>query len=86
MVTPGIEHVDLAVAEIAGVRCTVNVGLLEEPVAPGDGVLVHMGLALSTVPDDEMEDTLASLGLTAEERESACPPPRNERELPAWTR
>lgn len=47
----------LARVEIAGVRRTVNVGLLdgEAPggVGPGDWVLVHVGFALSRVDEQE---------------------------------
>jgi hydrogenase expression/formation protein HypC len=58
-----IEHVDepnrLARVEIAGVRRTINVGLLdaEGGVEPGDWVLVHVGFALSRVDEDEAQAT-----------------------------
>jgi hydrogenase expression/formation protein HypC len=88
------DHPDLAVADIAGVRRTVNVGLLDAPVAPGDWVLVHMGFALDTIPDDELDDVLGSLGLMAEEREAdsplrnaeAPPQPYDAEWEPEWTR
>jgi hydrogenase expression/formation protein HypC len=49
----------LARVEIAGVRRTVNVGLLDGSatdgagVGPGDWVLVHVGFALSRVDEQE---------------------------------
>lgn len=49
----------LARVEIAGVRRTVNVGLLDGAatngtgVGPGDWVLVHVGFALSRVDEQE---------------------------------
>jgi hydrogenase expression/formation protein HypC len=54
------ESVGLASVEIAGVRRTVNVGLLDDP-APGDWVLVHVGFAISRVDEEEARATLALL-------------------------
>ena len=50
----------LAAVEIAGVRRTVNVGLLDDP-EPGDWVLVHVGFAISRVDEEEARATLALL-------------------------
>lgn len=67
---PGVivDYVDqdlrLATVEIAGVRRTVNVGLLDADgvgAAPGDWVLVHVGFALSKVDEEEAHATLALL-------------------------
>ena len=58
LAVPGqlVEVVDevnhLARIEIAGVRRTVNVGLLDH-AAPGDWVLVHVGFAISQVDEAE---------------------------------
>ena len=54
------ESVGLASVEIAGVRRTVNVGLLDDP-APGDWVLVHVGFALATMDEEQARETLALL-------------------------
>ena len=47
----------LATVEVAGVRRTVNIGLLDGPdgagVGAGDWVLIHVGFALSQVDEDE---------------------------------
>ena len=60
----------LAKVEVAGVRRTVNVGLLDddgEGVRPGDWVLIHVGFALSKVDEEEAHATLALLqGMGAE--------------------
>jgi hydrogenase expression/formation protein HypC len=61
-----VEMVDepnrLAQVEVAGVRRTVNVGLLDgDGVVAGDWVLVHVGFALSKVDEDEAHATLALL-------------------------
>lgn len=61
-----IEIVDqdlrLAKVEIAGVRRTVNIALLDDQgVAPGEWILVHVGFALSKLDEDEADATLQLL-------------------------
>ncbi len=63
-----IEMVDeanrLAKVDVAGVRRTVNVGLLDGDdggARPGDWVLIHVGFALSKVDEDEAHATLELL-------------------------
>jgi hydrogenase expression/formation protein HypC len=51
----------LAKVEVAGVRRTVNVGLLDGGVERGDWVLIHVGFALSKVDHDEAQATLRLL-------------------------
>ena len=54
----------LATVEIAGVRRTVNIGLLDagdESAGPGDWVLIHVGFALSKVDEEEAQATLELL-------------------------
>jgi len=54
----------LARVEVAGVRRTVNIGLLDTDgsgVGPGDWVLIHVGFALSRVDEDEALATLELL-------------------------
>jgi hydrogenase expression/formation protein HypC len=54
----------LARVEVAGVRRTVNVGLLDpdgDGTAPGDWVLIHVGFALSKVDEEEARATLRLL-------------------------
>ena len=63
-----IEMVDeanrLAKVEVAGVRRTVNVGLLDSNgggAGPGDWVLIHVGFAMSKIDEEEAHATLALL-------------------------
>ena len=63
-----IEIVDesnrLASVDVAGVRRTINIGLVEDNGAgpvPGDWVLIHVGFAISKVDEDEAHATLALL-------------------------
>lgn len=57
-------HRHLARVDVAGVRRTVNVGLLDTPEGgpqPGDWVLVHVGFAISKVDEAEAAATLRLL-------------------------
>ena len=63
-----IEMVDeqhrLALVEVAGVRRTVNIGLLDadgQAAEPRDWVLIHVGFALSKVDEQEALATLELL-------------------------
>ena len=63
-----IEVVDetnrLAKVDVAGVRRTVNVSLLDndaDSARPGDWVLIHVGFALSKVDEEEAHATLGLL-------------------------
>ena len=66
MPVPGriLEMVDepnrLAKVDVAGVRRTVNIGLLDD-AGVGDFVLIHVGFALSKVDEAEAEATLSLL-------------------------
>jgi hydrogenase expression/formation protein HypC len=54
----------LARVEVAGVRRTVNVGLLDDDgigVLPGQWVLIHVGFALSRIDEGEALATLELL-------------------------
>ena len=54
----------LALVDVAGVRRTVNIGLLDAEgrgAQAGDWVLIHVGFALSIVDEQEAEATLALL-------------------------
>jgi hydrogenase expression/formation protein HypC len=45
---------DLATVAVSGVRRAVNIGLLaDDPPAPGDWVLIHVGFALSKIDEEE---------------------------------
>jgi hydrogenase expression/formation protein HypC len=54
----------LATVEVAGVRRTVNIGLLDvdgTSAGPGDWVLIHVGFALSKIDEEEAHATLRLL-------------------------
>jgi hydrogenase expression/formation protein HypC len=72
-----IEVVDdanrLARVDVAGVKRTVNIGLLDvdgEVAGPGDWVLIHVGFAISKVDEEEALATrrlLESMGAEYEQ-------------------
>jgi hydrogenase expression/formation protein HypC len=72
VVSVGTDHPDLARVDIGGVPRSVNVGLLDEPVRPGDWVLVHMGFALSTMTAQQAD---AALDVFRDERRAETGPP-----------
>lgn len=52
----------LARADVSGVTRIINIGLLEdEPLKPGDWVLIHVGFAMSKIDEEEANLALASL-------------------------
>jgi hydrogenase expression/formation protein HypC len=73
-----IEFVDernrLAKVDVAGVRRTVNVGLLDADdggARPGDWVLIHVGFALAKVDEAEAHATLELLRAMGAELDQA---------------
>ena len=68
-----------AVVDFWGVRREVSLDIVDEPVAVGDYVLVHVGFAIRRIPEDEIENTLAFFAeLAAEDLEGLPPAPRSE--------
>lgn len=58
----------LARVDVAGVRRNVNVGLLtDDPVVPGDWILIHVGFALSKISEREATDQLRMLKALGED-------------------
>jgi hydrogenase expression/formation protein HypC len=42
-----------------GVRRQARLDVVDEPVEPGDFVLVHVGFAIRRIPEEEVDETLA---------------------------
>jgi hydrogenase expression/formation protein HypC len=54
----------LAMVDVVGVKRRINIGLLEDdPVVPGDWVLIHVGFAMSKVDEKEAAEALRMLEL-----------------------
>ncbi len=50
---------DEATVDFWGVRKVVRLDVVDEPVAPGDYVLNHVGFAIRRIPAEQAEETLA---------------------------
>jgi len=48
-----------ALVDFWGMRKPVLLHIVDEPVSPGDYVLVHVGFAIRRIPPEETENTLA---------------------------
>ena len=49
----------LATVDFWGVRRQIRLDIVDEPVAPGDFVLNHVGYAIRRIPAEEIGETLA---------------------------
>jgi hydrogenase expression/formation protein HypC len=49
----------LATVDFWGVRKQVRLDVVDQPVAPGDYILNHVGFAIRRIPADEIGETLA---------------------------
>jgi hydrogenase expression/formation protein HypC len=49
----------LALVDFFGVTRQVRLELVDEPVAPGDYILNHVGYAIRRIPESDIEGTLA---------------------------
>ena len=50
---------DIAVVDFWGVTKSIRLDVVDEPVAPGDYVLNHVGFAIRRIPPEDIDDTLA---------------------------
>lgn len=50
---------DTAVVDFWGVRRRVSLDLVDEPVAVGDHVLVHVGFAIRRIAPEDLAETMA---------------------------
>jgi hydrogenase assembly chaperone HypC/HupF len=64
----------LATVDVLGDETTVNIGMLEEPLAAGDYVLIHVGFAVSKIDAAEARKALDGLQLMG----------NNDREVDQW--
>jgi hydrogenase expression/formation protein HypC len=49
----------MATVDFWGVRKQVRLDIVDEPVAPGDYILNHVGFAIRRIPVDAVDETLA---------------------------
>jgi hydrogenase expression/formation protein HypC len=50
---------NVATVDFWGVRRQVQLDVIDEPVAPGDYILNHVGFAIRRIPESEIAETLA---------------------------
>jgi hydrogenase expression/formation protein HypC len=61
----------LAMVEVAGVRRQVNVDLLrDEPLGPGDWVLIHVGFAMSRISEAGAQEQMRMLEMLGEDEQA----------------
>jgi hydrogenase expression/formation protein HypC len=61
----------LAIVDISGVRRKVNVQLLEEePLGPGDWILIHVGFAMSKISEEQALEQIRLLAMLGESEEA----------------
>jgi hydrogenase expression/formation protein HypC len=71
----------VATVDFWGVRRQVRLEIVDEPVAPGDYILNHVGFAIRRIPEEEIGETLAlyeELIRLAEEEDLMAADVRNE--------
>jgi hydrogenase expression/formation protein HypC len=60
-----------ALVEVMKVRRVINVDLLaDEPLAPGDWVLIHVGFAMTRISEEAAQDQLRVLAMLGEDRQA----------------
>ena len=61
----------LAMVEVAGVRRQVNVDLLrDDPLGPGDWVLIHVGFAMSRISEAGAQEQMRMLAMLGEDEQA----------------
>jgi hydrogenase expression/formation protein HypC len=60
----------VATVDFWGVRREVRLDVVDEPVAPGDYVLNHVGYAIRRIPEREIAETLALYEILLREAEA----------------
>jgi hydrogenase expression/formation protein HypC len=60
----------VAVVDFWGVRRETRLDVIDEPVAPGDYILNHVGFAIRKIPASEIQETLALYDMLMKEAET----------------
>ncbi len=61
-------HDQIAMVDVVGATRQINVGMLEQPVRPGDWVMIHLGFAVEVVDQAEAERALSGLEMMGRPR------------------
>lgn len=73
------EHEQVGLVDFGGVSREVSMAIVDEPVAVGDHVLVHVGFAIRRIPEDEIASTyqfFADLAASSPDDLEGLPAPR----------
>ena len=65
-------HDCTATVDFWGVRREVRLDIVDEPVAPGDYILNHVGFAIRRIPAESVAETLALYEMLLREGENAA--------------
>ena len=57
------ENPHLATVDILGEKTAINIGMIEEPLVPGDYVLIHVGFAMTKIDAAEARQAVDGLRL-----------------------
>jgi hydrogenase expression/formation protein HypC len=58
----------LAMVDVVGVKRRINIGLMEDdPVVPGDWVLIHVGFAMSRISEAGAAEQMSLLAMLGED-------------------
>lgn len=60
----------IALVDFWGVRRETRLDVVDEPVAPGDYILNHVGFAIRKIPESEIGETMALYDLLMREAEN----------------
>src|SRR5690349_1327599 len=69
----------VALVDVEGAERRINVGMLDQPPAPGEWVLIHMGFALEVIDEAAARQAMSGLELMGRPRETTAPDPRIRR-------
>ena len=61
----------LATVDILGEKTAINIGMIEEPLVPGDYVLIHVGFAMTKIDAEEARKALDGLRLLGNDDKEA---------------
>jgi hydrogenase assembly chaperone HypC/HupF len=62
-------HGQIAMVDVLGARREINVGMLEQTVAAGDWVIIHLGFAVEIVDEATAEAALSGLEMMGRPRD-----------------
>ena len=63
----------LALVDVQGAQRRINIGMLDDPPAVGDWILIHMGFALELIDAAKAEEALSGLEMMGQARDDGEP-------------